>query len=124
MAVTYRASLKTTRMNSVVTDIDNNASPADLQIGTAGMSSVLVTIPLSDPSFTVSGSVATLAGVPKSANASASGTAAEARIRDGGGTNIVTGLTVGTSGTDIVLNSVSITSGQHVSITAGTITHG
>lgn len=60
-------------------------------------------------------------GTPKSANATGSGRAAAARIKDGGSTNIVTGLTVGTSGTDIVLNSVSITTGQQVSITSGSL---
>lgn len=36
---------------------------------------------------------------------------------------MISGLTVGTSGTDIVLDSVSITETQTVTITAGTITH-
>ena len=125
MAISYRGSLQTTRMNAVVTDIDNNAAAAVLQIGTAAMASVLVSITLNDPSFTVAGTpaVATLAGVPKSGTASNTGTAAAARIRDGGGTDIVTGLTVGTAGSDINLNSTSITSGQTVTITSGTITH-
>jgi hypothetical protein len=36
----------------------------------------------------------------------------------------VTGLTVGTSGTDIIISpSTTITSGQSVDWTAGTITH-
>lgn len=123
MAVTYRASLRTTRMNAVLTDIDNHASVARLQIGTAGFGSTLVDIALNDPSFSVSGDVMTLLGVPKSAVAGNTGTAAAARIRDGGGIDIVTGLTVGTSATDIILSSTSITNGQTVSITAGTITH-
>jgi hypothetical protein len=42
---------------------------------------------------------------------------------DGGGTAIVSGLTVGTSGQDINLNSTSITNGQTVTISTGTITH-
>jgi hypothetical protein len=37
--------------------------------------------------------------------------------------DVVTGLTVGTSGSDINLNSVSITNGQTVTLTSGTITH-
>lgn len=123
MAVTYRSSLRTTRMNAVLSDIDNNAAAAKLQIGTAGFGSILVDITLNDPSFSLSGDVLTMLGVPKSATAGNTGTAAVARIRDGGNTDIVTGLTVGTSATDIILNSTSITSGQTVSITAGTITH-
>jgi hypothetical protein len=123
MAVNYIASLKSTRMAAVITAIDANAAPATLEIGTAGMAAVLVIITLGDPSFTESGGVITMTGVPKSGTASNTGTAAAARIKDGGGTSIVTGLTVGTSGADINLNSTSITSGQTVSLTSGTLTH-
>jgi hypothetical protein len=57
-------------------------------------------------------------------SADATGTAAAARIRTApGGTDIITGLTVGTSAADIILDSVSITAGQTVTITAATITH-
>lgn len=55
--------------------------------------------------------------------ASGSGTAAKAQIKNSGGTDGVTGLTVGTSATDIVLDSVSITSGQSVTLSSATITH-
>jgi len=123
MAVNYVASLKTTRMNSVVTAVDANAAPATLEIGTAAMAQVLVVITLGDPSFSVSGDTMTMVGVPKSGTASQTGTAAAARIKDGGGTSIITGLTVGTSGSDINLNSTSITNGQTVTISSGTIQH-
>lgn len=135
MAVNYSTALKTTRMQMMVDTVDTktlNASTGagatgDLVIGTSSLSGgtgVLVTIPLANPSFTVASGVATLAGVPLSANASASGTAAKAEIRNDAGTVVVGGLTVGTSGSDINLSSVSITSGQTVTITAtSTITH-
>ena len=99
------------------------SSPAFIEIATASYASVLVTITLADPSFTESGGVITMAGAPKSGVAGATGTAAVARIKDGGGTVKVNNLTVGTSASDINLNSTSITSGQTVSLTAGTITH-
>jgi hypothetical protein len=124
MTVVYSNTIKNNRMTQAELGIDNNAAAANLLIGTAAMATTLVTIPLSKPSFTVSGNAMTMAGVPHSGTASATGTAAAAQINDGGGTAQVTGLTVGTSGTDIVLNSTSITSGQTVTITAGTITHG
>jgi hypothetical protein len=125
MAVTYAASLKTTRMQAVVTAIDVHASAATIEICTAGYAQVLVAIPLdASTSFTVSGAVATLFGAPKQANATATGTAAVARIKEGGGTTVVDGLTVAApTGGDINLNSTSITNGQTVSITSGTITH-
>ena len=124
MAVNYLSTLKSTRMQAVITAIDSNASPATLEIGTAGMATTLVSITLAKPSFTESGGVITMSGVPKSGVAGANGTAAAARIKDGGGTNIqVTGLTVGTSASDIILNSTAISSGQTVTISSGTITH-
>jgi hypothetical protein len=112
-------------MNAVVSAIDAHASPATLEIGTAGMAATLVTITLGDPSFAVAGTpaVATMQGVPKSGTATGAGTAAAARIKEGGGTAIVTGLTVGTSAADIILNSTTIAIGQTVTISAGTITH-
>jgi hypothetical protein len=123
MAVNYAAALKDTRMTAVVNAIDNNAAAAYIEIGTSGMAATLVTITLAKPSFTESGGVITMAGAPKSGTAGASGTAAAARIKDGGGGIQVSGLTVGTSGADINLNSVSITSGQTVTLSSGTITH-
>jgi len=57
-------------------------------------------------------------------SADATGTAAAARIRDSDNNDVVTGLTVGTSGADIILDSVSITAGQTVTLLTGAITHG
>jgi hypothetical protein len=124
MAVNYRASLKATRMQSVLDDIDNNASAAHLKIYNAAFATLLADITLPKPSFSRSAAVLTLLGVPLSdVSADNTGTAALARIVDGAGTTIVDNLSVGTSGADIILNSVSITAGQTVTITAGTITH-
>jgi hypothetical protein len=125
MAVSYDAATQTARMNATLTRIDNHASPATLEICTAAYAAVLAVITLSDPSFSVGGTpaVLTMLGAPKSGVAGAGGTAAVARVKDGGGTVIVNSLTVGTSGMDINLNSTAISNGQTVTITAGTITH-
>jgi hypothetical protein len=124
MAASYIMSLKDTRMNAVTTAIDANAAAGFIEIGTAAMATVLVAITLSKPSFTESAGVLTMAGAPKSGTASATGTAAAARIKDGGAVNvIISGLTVGTSGTDIVLNSTAISSGETVTLNSLTITH-
>jgi hypothetical protein len=123
MAVNYDAATKTARMVQTISQVDNNASPATLEICTAAYAAVLVVITLSKPSFTESGGVITMAGVPKSGVAGNSGTAVVARIKDGGGTVKVNNLSVGTSASDINLNSTSITSGQTVTLTSGTITH-
>ena len=123
MAVTYTTAVKNARLDAVTTAIGTTGV---LEIGTSAMGSVLATISLNNPAAAAaSGGVLTLSGFPKSdISADASGTAAAARIRTaGGGTDIITGLTVGTSGSDINLDSVSITAGQTVTINSATITH-
>jgi hypothetical protein len=134
MSVSYSNTVKDNRLN-VVNDAVNSktyvagsgaGSAGSLVIGTSALSGatgVLATITLPNPAFTEASQVLTLAGVPLSATASATGTAAKAEFRNNAGTVIVTGLTVGTSGSDINLNSVAISSGQTVTVTAGTITH-
>ena len=69
--------------------------------------------------------VLTLTGFPRSdTSADATGTAAAARIRtSAGGTDIITGLTVGLSGTDVILDSLSVTAGQTLTVNTGTFTH-
>lgn len=115
---------------SAITPASGNsvdAAGADglLVIGTSALSGatgVLATITLQLPSFTFSGRVATLAGVPLTATASGSGTAALAELRDKNGVTIINTLTVGTSGTDIIINSTTIASGETCTCTAGTLT--
>jgi hypothetical protein len=95
-------------------------------IGTSSLSGatgVLATITLPNPASSVSGDVLTLLGVPLSATASASGTAAKAELRNNAGGVIVGNLTVGTSGSDVTVNTTTVTSGQTVTVTAGTVTH-
>ena len=95
-------------------------------IGTSALSGatgVLATLALPNPPGTVSGAVFTLSGVPLTIAASASGTAALAELRNNAGTTIVSGLSVGTAATDVILGTTTITSGGTVTITAGTITH-
>jgi hypothetical protein len=136
MAVNYSAALKTNRLQDVVDLLGSKTIAAStgsfvagqIVIGTgalSGATGVLATIPTKTTPGSVSGSVLTIdctAG-GLTANASATGTAALAELRNNAGTVIASGLTVGTSATDIILNSTSITSGQAVTITAGTITH-
>lgn len=125
MAVIYAAALRTTRMTDVVNAIDAGVGAGKLKIGTASMASVLATLTLADPCGSVSGDVLTLDFDPDISDSSAdnTGTAAAATITDSADNVIVSGLTVGTSGTNIVLDSTSITAGQTVTITAGTLTH-
>lgn len=123
MAVNYRASLKTTRMQAVRDDIDSGAGAGTIEIATSAFASVLLIFTLSDPASSVAGDVLTLSGMPKNANAIAGGAAAVARIKNSTGDVIVNNLTVGTSGTDVIISNTTITSGLPYSLTAGTITH-
>lgn len=123
MAVTYPNNVKAARMTAVRDLMDAGSGAGKLEIGTAGMAAVLATIPLSDPAGTISAGVLTLSGFPKSDTADASGTAAAARIRDSDNNDVITGLTVGTSGTNIVLDSVNITTGQTVTINSAVFNH-
>lgn len=122
MAVVYTQAVKNARLSAVVTAIGTTGV---LEIGTAGMASILATISLGNPAGTVASGVLTFSGFPRSdTSADNSGTAAAARIRTAsGGTDIVTGLTVGTSAADIILDSVNISAGQTVTINSATITH-
>lgn len=125
MAVNYPVAVKNARLDAVAAKIDAGTGPGKLEIGTAGMASVLATIVLSDPCAAAAASgILTFSGFPKSdTSADATGTAAAARIRDSNDVDVITGLTVGTSGTDIVLDSVSITAGQTVTINSASISH-
>lgn len=125
MAVTYSTTLKNTRMDAVTTAIGTSGK---LVIGTASLSGatgVLATITLSSSAFGASSSgVITLAGVPLSVAIAAAGTAAKAELRTSADVVIVSGLTVGTSATDVIVGNTNFQTGTNVNVTAGTITHG
>jgi hypothetical protein len=124
MAVIYATAVRTARMNDVLTALNQGAGPGKLKIGTTAMGSILATLILVDPAGSVSGDILTLDFDPDISDvADNSGTAAAATLTDSDDNIIVSGLTVGTSGTNIVLDSTSITAGQTVTITAGTLTH-
>lgn len=125
MPVTYNTTVKNARLDAVNTAIGTTGV---LEIGTAGMASVLATIALGNPAAgSAASGLLTFSGFPRSdTSADATGTAAAARIRTAtGGTDIVTGLTVTAAGGggDVILNTLTITAGQTVSITGMTITH-
>jgi hypothetical protein len=64
-----------------------------------------------------------MGGFPKSVTAAASGVASTARYRTSGGTDWKTGMTVGTSGAQVNLSSLSFTAGQNVTINSATLLH-
>jgi hypothetical protein len=125
MAANYNTNVKNSRLTVVRDAIDAGAGPGVLEIGTAGFAQVLAQVTLGDPCATIDSGVLTFSGFPRSdTSANASGTAAAARIRDSSGTDVITGLTVGTSGADINLDTTTIAAGQQVQINSAVITHG
>jgi hypothetical protein len=126
MAGTYNNTVKTTRMTAVKDAIDAGAGAGKLKIYSAGYAALLATFTCSDPCGSVAGDPAalTLSGMPKSTTGAADGTAAIARLTDSADTMVREGMTVGTSGTDIIIDNTSITTGQTVNWTSGVITHG
>lgn len=124
MAVNYAATLKDDRMQKVIDRLDAQSGSAFIEICTAAYASILATVTLAKPSFTLSGGVITMAGAPKSdTSADNTGTAALVRVKDSAGTVWVSGLTCGVGSGDLQLNSLSITAGQTFTITSMTITH-
>lgn len=71
-----------------------------------------------------SGAVLTLNSITSDSSADATGTATWGRLYKSDGTTIVFDFNVGTSGSDLNLNTTSITAGGPVSITSFTITAG
>ena len=124
MAVVYTNAVKIARMAAVVSQ---SGPSAVLEIGTTAMGTVLATFNLNNPiaGAATGAGVLTLSGFPKSdTSADATGTAAAARIRTAtGGTDIITGLTVGTSGTDIIIDNINIVAAQTVTLNSAVITH-
>lgn len=142
MAINYAAATKNNRLKmaflaGAVTpaageSVDSGAGVGVLVIGTSALSGatgVLATIALQKPSVTITGGVATIAGVPLTVSATAAGVAAKAEIRDSAGNVVVSGLVVGgtaegtTAGADIILNASTLANGESVVLNSGTVTH-
>lgn len=120
MAVT----IDNTTKDAVMTAIRDTVANGTLEIGTTGMASVLATFGLSATGGTVATQTWTLAFDAGTVSAGNTGTAAAAQIKNSTGTVRISGLTVGTSGSDINLNNTSINSGQSVTLSSATIAHG
>lgn len=126
MSVTYATSLKNTRMSAVGVAIDAGAAAGILEMGTTAMGATLVTITLGDPSISGSATAGaiTFAGFPKTGTAVAAGAMEAARIRDSNNTDVITGLKVSSTSTEIVVDNINVVTAQLVVINSITITHG
>jgi hypothetical protein len=125
MSVIYSAATKTARMNAVVTTI---GASGKLKLFTAA-DALLATFTLAATAGTVSGSVMTLSDANGATvgilntTASAAGTAAKASITTSADVDVITGLTVGTSAADLVMDNNILANGQAVTINSATVTH-
>lgn len=122
MSVVYNPPTKSARMQAVIAAIDA-VGTGTIEIGTVQMAVVLASFALQHPSFTEANGIITLVGAPLKSTAVAGGTAAAARIKNGSGTIIISGLTVGLSGSDINLNAVALNTTEEVTIASGAISH-
>jgi|SRR5215207_7833668 len=130
----YRYQTRESRMTQVVTDIGTSGRLRLYPTGggsTACSGTIIADLALSSTAGVVatagsvdSGATTLTFNAITNATATSSATAICATITQSGGTVIVNALTVGTSSTNIVLNSNVISSGQTVSVTSAVLTHG
>lgn len=113
---------RNTMCDGLVDAIDAGAGAGLIEIFTAAFGTKLATLTFTDPAFgAASAGVATASAITDDSSADDTGTAAVLRVTSSTPTTVFEG-TVGTSGADLNLNTVSITSGDTVSITSMTVT--
>lgn len=129
MALGYSATLRNAQMDAITTAVGasgklriySGTRPAN--VATAITGTLLAELTLNATfAGAASGGVLTLNAITQDASADASGTASHFRIWKSDGTTAVIDGNVGTSGSDLNLNSTSITAGGTVSVTSFTIT--
>lgn len=131
MALAFASTLRNSRADLIDDAANGGAGAALIRIydgsrpATGGAATTLLAeLTASDPMFgAASAGAITASAITADASANATGTATWFRVVDSGGTFVMDG-NVGTSGSDLNLNSTSISSGQNVSITSFVITEG
>lgn len=131
MAIQLSTSVRNARLDAIETTVGvsavlkirSGAAPAN--VGTADSGTVLATLTLpSDWMAAASGGSKAMSGTWQDASADATGTAAHFRIYASDGTTAHMQGTVGTSGTDMIVDSTSFTAGQSFTINSFTLTDG
>lgn len=123
MAISLQTALRNNRADRITTDIGTSAK---LRIYTAAYATLLVECICNATAFAAaaSGGILTLNAISQG-TAVAAGTAATARIYKSDGTTLmIDGLTVGTSGTHIIITNTTMAVNDTVNITSATITEG
>lgn len=122
MAVVYDNTTKNGRMQVVKDNLEAGSGAPILRIRTAG-GATLVDFELDDP-IDLSGDTLDFAASPIEAQAEADGTANNAQLLDSDANVIVSGLTVGTSGANVIIDNTAIANGQTCRLNAATLQHG
>lgn len=131
MAVSYTTALKNAMLDAITTALGaspllriyDGTPPANAGTALSG-NTLLATLPMSATPFpAASGGTLTANAITSDASADATGTASFFRLLTSGAAAVVQG-TVGTSGADLNLNSVSITAGGTVAVSSLVITGG
>jgi len=125
LSVNYSITVLTNRLQQVVNAIDAGATNGVMRLLSNG-GTTLSSLSLARPCGVAAGGVLTFSGMSLIDPAAAATDSAKfARVEDGDGNTIISGLTVGTVGStsDIVMSPTNfITAGQTVAITAASIT--
>lgn len=117
----FSTALRNARATAIVTDA---GATAKLSVYTASYATLLYTSTCASTLGTVSGGVLTFNAVGN-ATAVGAGTAAVARLfKTDGTTQVISDLTVGTSGTNIVITNAVIAVSDVITTTSATITEG
>jgi len=130
MAVAYVAALRNAQLEQIELQQDAGAGASLLRIydgarpATGGtVTNLLAQLTFSDPSYAVASGSISANAITQDSSADNTGTATWARVVDSA-LAFVMDLNVGTSGSDLNLNSVSITAGGTVAVTSWVITAG
>ena len=131
MALAFKVALRNDMLDAIQALIDFDVGAGNIMIydgsrpATGGaITTLLSTLVLTDPVAPAAASgVLTFSTINDDTSAAATGTATWFRVTDNSGDFVIDG-DVGTSGSDLNLNSVAITIGGTVSITSFTITAG
>jgi hypothetical protein len=125
MAIALNTTLRNARATAIVTEA---GSGAKLAVYSAAYAAKLYESVCSATLGTVSGGVLTFNAVAAGTGLAAAGAgtvAAVARLfKSDGTTMVIEGLTVGTSGTNIVISNATIATGDSITTSAATITEG
>ena len=129
MSIQYSAGVVNAKLDAIestigttpILTIRSGAAPANCSVANSGTVLATVNLP-SDWMAAASGGSKAKSGTWQDTSADASGTAAHFRIHDSAGTNCHMQGTCGTTGTDMILDSVSFTAGQSFTVSSFTIT--